>query len=450
MRTQFLLVGLLSGVAGMLVGTAGCDDITTGQSTDSKVPPQLQHVLVQDDMPSVAYLFSWPYRGFAYDLIDNHPIRQCTITCKGNCPGDATNPAPPQEDTCINEFTVGFVAPDVHCLDSGVCNDPYKLPASGVPIPLSAIYLGAAASNGDPGGGIQIRLVFDKVLDNSIESVTPSGSMTPGKTNTYALNPGIVELDDMSGKPVDSLMYYDNGGSYQYSADIELVPLGPAIVIKPKNYLDPASTYTIKILNPGAIKDREGNAATALGGGALMTSYPFTTETLTPASAGAFGLGPFDYPDFSKPPAINGNDVIQISFFGNVAGDTATVTETKGPAAKILAYSDRGNDPTMCSKTDPGSFVLDITNTDTGAVASAQPAEWPAGDYTLHVSVKDINGRSTYENDYSFTVGVPCMMDSDCASMMCDTAAGVCKDASDPMLDPNIQSQHVTPAQCTM
>jgi hypothetical protein len=44
--------------------------------------------------------------------------------------------------------------------------------------------------------------------------------------------------------------------------------------------------------------------------------------------------------------------------------------------------------------------------------------------------VKDINGRSTFTSDYSFKV---------------DPAG----ETTDPMMDPNIQSQHVTPAQCT-
>ena len=54
----------------------------------------------------------------------------------------------------------------------------------------------------DPGGGIQIRLVFSKVLDNSIETVTMDPTKAPGTTNTYTLTPGLVELDDQSGMPV--------------------------------------------------------------------------------------------------------------------------------------------------------------------------------------------------------------------------------------------------------
>ena len=419
MRTQFFFVGLLSAFAGGLVGTAGCDNITAGQSTDSKSPPQLVHALVQD----ARYFLAWPNRGSSLDILDNYQAASCTKAV----------------DTCINDFLVDQVAPDVSCTDAGVCGDPFKIPSTGVPIPLGLTLLGAAPDMRDPGGGVQVRLVFDKVLDSSIESVTMDPTKAPGKTDTYTIMPGLIELDDDAGMPVDSVIYYDNGGSSQFSADLELVPLGPAIVIKPTANLEPGITYSVKIKNPSALKDREGNAATALGGGALPASLSFKTEDLTPSNAGVFpsdaanGNG-FDYPDFTSPPAtITPNEVIQISFFGDIAGDSATVTVKSGPAAKPIAYSERFNDPTMCPKAatgDPSGPVLDIANTDTGDIATGVPMDWMPGDYTITVTVQDINGKTKFSSDYSFTV------------------AGT--DETDPMVDPNIASQHVTPAQCMM
>ncbi len=433
MRTLTRIGVLCVVVAGTAATTTGCDDNTTGQPKDSSAPPRLVHVLVQD----ARYFLAYPNRGSALDLLDNNEVRACTISCKGNCPADpATHKAPAQLDTCINEFLVDQLAPDVHCLDTGVCADPLKIPPTGVPVPASLTLLGAKPDSRDPGGGVQVRLVFDKVLDDSIESVTPSGSMTPGATNTYALVPGLLDLVDQAGKSVPSIMYYDNGGSSEFSADFELVPLGPALVIKPKQPLDAATTYTVKILNPGAIKDREGNAAVGLGGAALPASLAFKTEELTPTNAGAFpsdaaGGNGFDFPDFTAA-AVNltPNEVIQIGFFEAFAGDVATVTVKSGCAgARPIAYSERGNDTTACTKQDPGGYpVLDVVNSDTGAVASGKPVDWPMGDCTLTITVPDINGRSMYTADYSFTV------------------AG--SDAMDPMADPNIASQHVTPAEC--
>jgi hypothetical protein len=338
-----------------------------------------------------------------------------------------------QLDTCINEFLVDQLAPDVHCLASGVCTDPIKIPSTGVPVPLPLAILGAAPDMRDPGGGIQVRLVFDKVLDNSIETVTMDPTKAPGKTNTYTIMPGLIELDDGAGKPVKSVIYLDNGGSPEFSADLELVPLGPAIVIKPTVSLDAATKYTVKILNPGAIKDRQGNAAVGLGGMAIPTSLSFTTEDLTPTNAGAFGNSPLDFPDFTMPPAtITPNEVIQVGFFEAFAGDSTTVVVKSGcTGAKPIAYSDRGNDPTMCTKSDPGGYpLLDIVNSDTGAVATGVPVDWPAGACVLTITVPDINGKSMFTTDLSFTV------------------AGT--DVTDPMMDPNIASQHVTPAQCQM
>ncbi len=427
---------LLVVVAGSVGTTTGCDDNTTGQPHDSAAPPQLVHALVQD----ARYFLAFPNRGSSLDILDDNATRSCTISCKGNCPADpTTRKAPAQLDTCINEFLVDQLAPDVHCLDAGVCADPLKIPSSGVPVPGSLTLLGAKPDARDPGGGVQIRLVFDKVLDNSIESVTPNGSTTPGATNTYTLLAGLVELDDEAGKPVKTVQYYDNGGSPAYSADLELVPLGPAIVLKPTAPLDAATTYTVRILAAGAIKDREGNAAVALGGGALPTSLAFTTEALTPTNAGAFrsdaaGGNGFDFPDFTAAGAtIAPNDVVQIGFFEAFAGDSATVTVKSGCAgAKPIAYSERGNDATMCTRADPGGYpVLDVVNSDSGGVASGKPVDWPMGDCTLTITVPDLAGRGRpYSADYTFTV------------------AGA--DQTDPMADPNIASQHVTPAECAM
>jgi hypothetical protein len=423
MRTRFYL-GLLFALGG------GCDDVTAGQPTDSAAPPQLVHVLVQD----ARYLLNFPNRASSVDLLDNNPFanRACTIVCKGNCPADPGTTPPAQLDTCVTEWLVDQIAPDVSCTAAGVCSDAFKVPSTGIPVPLSGVTFGVqAADNRDPGGGIQVRLVFDKVLDTSIEVVTQDTTKAPGATFSYAVAPGIIELDDESGTAVPSKIYLDNGGSPEFSSDLELVPLGPALVIKPKASLDAATTYTVKITNPGALKDRKGQAVVGLGGSAVPTSIKFKTEDLTPAVAGVFGSG-FDYPDFSAPAEITPNEVIQIGFYENAAGDTATVDFTTAPAGvKAIAFSDRGGDATACTKAEPGNILVDVVNSDTGDVATAAPVDWPAGDYTFTITVKDINGKSTFTSDpMSFTV------------------AGT--DEADPTVDPNIAAAHLTPSQCSM
>jgi hypothetical protein len=422
MRTRFYF-GLL------LALTTGCDDVSIGQPSDSSAPPQLVHVLVQD----ARYLLAFPNRASSLDLLDNNPFpnRTCTIECRGNCPGDANNPPPAQLDTCVSEYLVDQVAPDVSCQSSGVCADPLKVPASGVPVPLGMATVGIPSDMRDPGGGIQVRLVFDKVLDSSIETVTQDPTKAPGKTFTYALAAGIVELDDEAGTAVPSGYYLDNGGSPDFSSDLELVPLGPALVIKPKVSLDAHTTYTVKIVNGGAIKDRQGHSAVGLAGAALPTAVKFTTEDLTPAVAGVFGSA-IDFPDFSAPATITPNEVIQIGFYENAGGDTATVDFTVAPAGvKPIAFSDRGGDATMCTKADPGSILVDVANSDTGDVASASPADWLPGDYIFTITVKDINGKSTFTSQ-----------------PMTFTVAGT--DENDPTVDPNIAGAHLTPFQCSL
>ena len=327
----------------------------------------------------------------------------------------------------------------MHCLDTGVCSDPLKIPPGGVPVPGSLTLLGAPADSRDPGGGVQIRLVFDKVLDDRIETITPSGSTVPGATAEYALVPGLLELDDDAGRPVDSLLYYDNGGSFQYSADLELVPLGPALVVKPRAPLAAATTYTIRILDATKLTDRDGRPAVALGGGALPAALSFTTEALTAASQGAFptdaaGDDGLDYPDFGAATvAIAPNEVLQVSFFEAFAGDAATVTVKSGCAgARPIAYTERGKSAASCTRADPGGYpLLDVVNSDTGSVATGKPVDWPLGDCTLTLTVSARGQKGApYTADYSFTV------------------AGV--DQTDPKVDPNIASQHVTPAECAM
>jgi hypothetical protein len=203
--------------------------------------------------------------------------------------------------------------------------------------------------------------------------------------------------------------------------------------------------------------------AVGLGGTALPTKFTFTTEDLTPTAAGNFGPSPLDYTGIPDPTGtdatdsfINPNEVIQIGFFENIAGDSATVTVKDGcTGAKPIAFSDRGSDKTVCTKAEPNGFVLDVVNSDTGMVASGKAVDWPAGSCTVTVTVPAANGKGpSYSADYSFVVGVPCKTTADCAVGGSDAGstcmAGVCTDPSDGTVDANISSQHLTPVQCTM
>ena len=296
-----------------------------------------------------------------------------------------------------------------------MCNDALKVPATGVPVPASLTLLGATPDSRDPGGGVQIRLVFDKVLDDSIETISPSGSTTPGLTNQYSLVPGLVELDDDAGKPVRQHHVLRQRRLAQYSADVELVPLGPAIVIKPTAPLAAATTYTIKLASAERAQGSRGPPPPSRSAAArCRRRSSFTTEALTPASGGAF---PSDSRrrqrlrlsrlQRRRRRSIAPNEVLQVGFFEAFAGDSATVTVKSGcTGAKPIAYSERGADASMCTKADPGGYpVLDVVNSDSGSRRHRQAGRLADG--RLHADPHRpgaAGNGAPYSADYSFTV----------------------------------------------
>jgi hypothetical protein len=378
-------------VAGTAAGTStGCEDNTLGRLSDPSGPPRLTKALIQDS----TYVGGPPaQRGAATDLLDTAPPPTCSDV-----------------NVCINQFLLAQTVPDLTCSNpsGGVCVDPLALPSTGVPL---------------NDGATVIRLVFNKLLDDSIETVDVDDNGAPKPGHPFALKPGIVELLDSTGTPVaGTTAYWDVSGSPEFTSDVILVPFGPAIVIVPGS-LDPSSSYTIRI-HPGLLKDRQGNAAADASGATLVdpTDLKFTTEALTPNP----GLS---FPDFSAAAEIAPNDVLQFAFFANIDETTVTVTAT-GPAgfdsAAIEAYADRGADATDCAGGE-NDAQLDFVYT-TGTGAARAPADWPAGDYTFAFTVKDASGKSTYSSPtMMFTVTPP---------------DGV------PADDANAFANHVTPEQC--
>jgi hypothetical protein len=398
--------GLLLAFGTVATVAAGCDDITAGQPGDSSGAPRLVHITVQDarglrgNAPAIGFV----QRNAVVDLLDVAPPPSCSDV-----------------DPCVGQFTIDLTAPDFSCSVSGpgsvgTCHDPLHVPAAGVPLSVPL-----APYSGDAGSGMQIRIVFDKVLDNRIETVTPDPSKPPGKTNSYVLAPNLVELDGADGKEVPCVKIYDNGGSPSFTSDLMLAPFGPALVLKPKSPLAPSTTYTIRLTDPGALRDRSGNAAVAADGSPLPAPYAvtFTTEPLTRNAAASS-------PDFGKTPAtITPNQIVQLAFWSPVDETTATVALSgPGGAVQARAFADRGSDPHGCAGA-LNPWLLDLAHT-VGAGAMEAPADWPAGDYSLSLTIKDASGASTFSSDtLRFTV------------------AG----SADPN-DPQGYQSHVTPAQC--
>jgi hypothetical protein len=377
-------------VAGTAAVTTGCDDLSSGHVGDPSGPVRLIKVLVQDSN----YVGGPPsQRAGIVDLLDKAPPPTCSDI----------NP-------CVNQFLVAQTTPPLECSDpqGGVCVDPLAIPQAGVP-------LNAGATN--------IRLVFNKLLDNSIEQVTVDPNGAPTGSAPYKLVAGIVELIGPTGQPVaGTTAYWDASGSPDFTSDVILIPFGPAIVITPGS-LDPSTKYTIRI-HPPMIKDRKGNPAATVDGAALAdpTDFVFTTEPITPNAD-------LSFPDFTKSPTtIAPDEVLQFAFWETLDEKTVTVTAT-GPAgfvpAQVEVFADRGGDPKACAAGE-NDALLDFVYT-TGAAAARMPADWPAGDYTLSFTVKDTGGAATYTSPtLHFTV------------------AGNAGGAGDA----NSFANHVTPEQC--
>jgi hypothetical protein len=297
---QFLYAGLLS-FAGGLLAVTGCSDITAGQPTDPTGPPLLVHVLIQDGVPAGGPPAQRTSITDLLDTQDTNPDLKCSDI-----------------QPCLVQFVEAFTAPNFSCscatipttnrnlflcgkdasgnYNTGTCNDPLKLPSGG--IPLFGDPGATPPPPGDAAAGMQIRIVFSKLLNNMIEAVTPNGSTTPGMTLTYTLA-DIIELDGPNGK-LDASALWDPTGTPALGkppvtpSDPEQLEIGPAIVLKPSGNLAPLTTYTVT-LHTAMLKDRTGNAAADANGHPLPDPYTiqFTTEDISYRSGVSNPAGSF-------------------------------------------------------------------------------------------------------------------------------------------------------------
>jgi hypothetical protein len=316
---------------------------------------------------------------------------------------------------------------------TGFCNDPLKIPAIGVPnfLPI--------ADPGDAGSGEQMRIVFSKLLNNSIESITMDNTQPPGMTNTYTLMSGILELDGPNGMEVmpKPVYLYDNGGTpgigTNTPSDLIQVPLGPALVIKPSQSLDPKTMYTIK-MNTTNLKDRTGNPAADAAGNPLPANYSisFTTEDITRHTSSSFPKA-FPDPSTMMPPVIAPNDVLVFAFWEYLDPSSVMNVMATGPAgfsaANLEFYKSQGADPTMCKHATVSGATPNLRVALTDGMGNI--VDWPAGNYTLAFTVQDRHHVSTYN------VG---------KLMVAFTVSG--KD-SDPTADTHASMNNITPQMCT-
>ncbi len=334
MRLKHLLCTLFAFSA-----AGGCDDTTTGQLTDDPGPPKLARLVVQDQA------------SFTTDLLDDQ-----TVACSYDNP-------------CVVVGTVAGTPPSCNIPDGatdGTCDDPFLAGPISIGPPVSS-------------GGIMVRIVFSKLLDPSVETVTVDP--TSGSDIYMLTDPTMIDLQDANGQSVDSTKYWDPTGSpYQVSYSL-YEPFGPALVIKPSASLNVSSKYTV-ILNPAKAVDKQKQAAVAQDGTALPSTYSkdFTTVDLSVA-----GITPTITPDpmTMALATIAPNDTIQASFNADVSAVSASL-KLGTTIVPINVFEEQGSDPTMCTaNANPRAWNIQPT-----------VGRFPAGTYTLTIASATDAGRS--------------------------------------------------------
>ena len=260
MRTQFFFVGLLSGVAGMLVGTAGCDDITAGQATDSSAPPQL---VTRHCAGRPLRCWQFPNRASALDILDNDP-HAAVHASPARATARATRSTPLRRSTTPASTSSSSTSWRRTCTASRPASATTRSRSRRRACRCRCRWRSWRRDrHARSGRRHPIRLVFDKVLDNSIETVSPMARTSAGQDGQlHADAASLIELDDPSRQA---------RRQHDVLRQRRLVPvLGRPRAGSARSRPSSSSrttrsttraTYTVKFLNPGALKDREGNAA---------------------------------------------------------------------------------------------------------------------------------------------------------------------------------------------
>ena len=336
---RWLAVGVaLSSLAG-----ASCSDITAGQLTEDPAAPRLVRIIAGDEIPGLG-------TAFITDLLDTsktYPPIKC----------DDTNPCPPQiNGVAVTPFLAtgdsGCTPPMGGTTDCALCGTCFD--------PLAAQPLEVGTPPGTPGtyGGVSIRLIFSKILDPSIETVTIDPATN---AYTYTLAAGIIELDGPDGAVVPTVNFYDPSGSPDTTSDPlgnAGVLLGPSLVMKPMTPLNPKTQYTIKLAT-ARVKDKTGKTPTDNASSPAPLADPYTFQFMTQDLSLSLAV---PAPDMNGNLIMAPNDTFQIAASADldpalngtiVKGALAPKTPAKGAPASydVEVWLDQGADPTMCSAT---------------------------------------------------------------------------------------------------
>ena len=241
----------------MIVGV-GCEssDEKTNLRTAADGPPNVLTVLVLDEPAT-----------------DTNVAREHAVFCR-SVPGP--NGTMVQDDKAPQ--IVGL--PDYSNFD--VCEAGVGLDDNGDPIGTVAGIPGTDNGDGTVSAGWHVRIVFDKLLDPAIETLTMLANGTSeGHINTT--HP-VDLLCDGVAVPYDGY-YAPNGNSVTW-------PLGPSIVVQPSQYVQAGATCTVTLtqnilnkLEQPVPTDQLGPYSFAVGDLALIGAEPTDTPALDAAVA---------------------------------------------------------------------------------------------------------------------------------------------------------------------
>lgn len=395
MRMRFLLKATSLCLAlGGVAGITGCDNIDAGRLPEDTAPPKLVRVLFQDDTIVGG-------RGLATDLLDTSTGQACSDT----------NP-------CVSPYVCG--ERNGEPLGDGKCHNHNS--TLEVPPPI-----------GNPVGaaGLQIRLVFSKIIDPSIEKVfmkqcaksavgcqtdtdcdmskdptnTCSVERGPGRAAyTYAINPpDLVTLLGPGDKAIKATVAYAPGGSPVETSDKIFNPHGPAITVTPAVPLAPDTSYKL-VVKAGLIKDRKGQQLADAKGTSLgeTTTIEFKTEGLfvmqnwNCPSFNCIGYNgaTINWPETSTPndeQEIAPNHFINLHFNADIDETTADKITVKGPSGdvKYAAFNNR-DDPEDCEGTQDWRSLNIVAVDDMG-----KATKWAPGSYTVTITGVAADGNSS-------------------------------------------------------
>ncbi len=372
LRQRLLSTAGPTGLGLALLAVTSCSDIDAGHLTDDPGPPKLLRILVGDETPGLA-------TGFITDLLDvRDPMTNPTPSC------DLSNPCPAQ----INGVPptpfgkIGSTAADCQipagknpdCSDAmtgaagaplcGSCIDPLAAqpPEVGTPPGCAPTGEGGPACAADPNripgtnGGLRIGIVFNKILDPSIEQVA-----IDKQTNayTYTIADGVIGLLDEQGTVVPTVNYYDPGGAPDNSSDPlgnSGIPLGPALVMKPLAPLDANARYTIQ-LDLSRVKDKAGQTPVNAAGKPLVAA-PGTPYTF----------------DFTTSDIAASTTALTLAAIGSAS--TSSVDTSRGPQVRLVSSS--AGTPTMAQQAQEQAVAGGIAMVLNGV---AKTAPWALGDF---------------------------------------------------------------------